>query len=546
MTSLTLFTGGTLHAAAPTPGAADDRIREGILVPWDEPGRTNLGTGFPVRRSFAQGLKAGAKVVGVYGHNRPGVDPPAVSRLLEFEDRPEGLWGRVKIARTPLGDQLLAEIDDGARDGLSIESTDLVLDEAGGIVSGSLDFFAHVPVGAYDSARASALVAELTGARSVTSPTPDAPAAPVLTAAPPMDAAEFQRMLVAALGNLQASGVGPSAPAAEPSAAALLGTAGVPAGPALTGGPDPVAHAANLQAALAHDPGNAQLLAALQDITHSGLPMFQRPAGTIGQKLWEGGSYQRRFTELMDNSTKLTSMKFTSWQWTRGPEVAAWAGDKTEVPTNPVSLEEVPGTARRCAGGWDIDRAYRDFGTTEFWDEFYREQTESYRELSDKWAAEALVSYARDISVDGNVPASYVPLDRTIDAGPTQVLKAAALGTAILEDTPRVRQGPDWIMMNTQDWLTMTDLTALDLPAFLALLKVDPANFMRTSECPAGEVILGVKRASKFRELGNGAPIRVEALDVARGGIDSAVYGYVGYSQERVGGIISVPLAPAA
>jgi hypothetical protein len=191
-----------------------------------------------------------------------------------------------------------------------------------------------------------------------------------------------------------------------------------------------------------------------------------------------------------------------------------------------------------------VDRAYRDFGTQEFWDEFYREQTESYLELSDQWAAESLVSFARDVTGAGMVPASYGTLE-PVD-GPTRVLKAAALGTAILEDTPRVRQGPDWIAMNTLDWLELTELTALDLPAFLALLKVDPNRFMRTSEVPQGAVVLGVKRASKFRELGNGAPIRVEALDVARGGIDSAVYGYVGYSHERPGGIISVPLAASA
>jgi hypothetical protein len=48
-----------------------------------------------------------------------------VSRLIAHEDRPEGLWGRVKIAATPGGDQLIAEIRDGIRDALSIEASDL-------------------------------------------------------------------------------------------------------------------------------------------------------------------------------------------------------------------------------------------------------------------------------------------------------------------------------------------------------------------------------------------------------------------------------------
>jgi hypothetical protein len=47
------------------------------------------------------------------------------------------------------------------------------------------------------------------------------------------------------------------------------------------------------------------------------------------------------------------------------------------------------------------------------------------------------------------------------------VIRAVAFGTAYLEDTPLVEQGPDYVLMNTQDWLSLLDLTNLDLPAFL-------------------------------------------------------------------------------
>jgi hypothetical protein len=59
-------------------------------------------------------------------------------------------------------------------------------------------------------------------------------------------------------------------------------------------------------------------------------------------------------------------------------------------------------------------------------------------------------------------------------------------------------------------------------------------------------VVLGVRKAARFRELGGGSPIRVEALDVARAGIDSAVYGYTATYMTRPGGIISVPLTTGA
>ena len=62
---------------------------------------------------------------------------------------------------------------------------------------------------------------------------------------------------------------------------------------------------------------------------------------------------------------------------------------------------------------------------------------------------------------------------------------------------------------------------------------------------PAGSVILGVRRSLEWYELPGAAPTRVEALDVARGGVDSAAYGYYGTLNVRPGGIISVPLAGA-
>lgn len=85
---------------------------------------------------------------------------------------------------------------------------------------------------------------------------------------------------------------------------------------------------------------------------------------------------------------------------------------------------------------------------------------------------------------------------------------------------------------------------------FFTLLKVNPGGFIPTTKCPRGAVLMGVKGSMKYRELngseGKGSPIRVEALDIARGGVDSAVFGYVGISRERIGGVISIPLAAAA
>jgi hypothetical protein len=606
-------------SASLAPGqAGDDRHREGILVPWDDPnGRTGVGPwaepgrhGLMVRRQFASVLQAGAKVVGVYGHNVPGQpgSAPAVSRLVAWQDRPEGLWGRLYVNATALGDQLLAEIDGGARDGLSVEVTDLEFDATGHVVGGRFDFIAHVPVGAYDSARVSSLAASPLNGDPVTHAhapalvaqpaapagpvlqahvTPAASAAPVAPAAQPAPAPaaapaaqDVAGQLATLLASLQPAPAAPvpapvpagtdlaqllaglaqlqaaahvAAPPAGPSAAALLGAApAAPAAPALQAQVNPLDEAARLAAQLhqsgGRDPG---LFAALQDITASGLPLFQEGESRLGEKLWEGTKDTARpFVDLM-TPKDLKAMIYHGWEWTQLPEMTAWDGDKTPISGNPVGLRQVPFEAQRCAGGWDVDRKYKDFGDQEFWREFFTEQVNAYRRLSNSWAGDAIVAAAVDVSVGANVPAGFGDLIPAtgIPEGATQLLKAVAIGRVIMENTPRVEQGPDYVLVNPFDWLSLADLAAIDLPAFLKLLKVDPENLRPHIKVPRHRVVMGARGAMTYRELpgvnGKGSPIRVEALDVARGGVDSAVYGYVGISTERVGGVISIPLDDA-
>src|SRR5207342_3688155 len=123
----------------------------------------------------------------------------------------------------------------------------------------------------------------------------------------------------------------------------------------------------------------------------------------------------------------------------------------------------------RLAGAWDIDRQFVDFGDPEFWAEFWAAGVESYLEESDNRAAAAIVDYAVDLTTPGDYPVLKDDEDNTVwtyslpDGYATgvgglivaqaDVLRAAALATAVLEDTPRVRKGPEYVIMNTADWL---------------------------------------------------------------------------------------------
>jgi hypothetical protein len=570
-------------------GDPERRTIEGLVVPYGEPGRTNLG---PVAvRAGAVRLPADGRVIGIVGHDR---ERP-VARMTAYEDTPAGLRMRFRVAPTPPGDQLLAEVASGVRDGLSVEMSDLTFDTGSGdITSGLCEFVAFVPVGAYDRARVAAVTASSTTnlpggddvARRLTrarfgrefitvggggipaqQPAPAAPApqqqpapAPQLTAtaqpapaapapqqqpAPAFDYAALAQALIAAQQQQPAPApqlTATAQPAPAQSAALLLPTSALQtAPPAPAQQASAVRRMAELQAAAATGAGGPELRAQLADITNADLSLFQRPAGAIGEELWSGGGYTRRFVPLF-TQRELTSWKFGGWRWVQGPVVDDYAGDKAEVPTNEVSVEPVENTAQRVAGAWDIDRKFRDFGDTAFWTGFYAAQAESYAEKTDEIAATALIAAARDVILDANVPAAYAGSN----VAQADILRATAYGQAILEDTPNVRRSADFVLMNPADWLGLMDLTNLDLPAFLSLLGVQPGSFQRHPLVPAGRVILGVRASVSFYELGGGAPIRVEALDVARAGVDSAVYGYVGTLVNRPGGVISVPLAATA
>lgn len=540
------------------------RTIEGILVPWDEVGQPSIdgaGRRVKVRRGA---LTLAAAVTGIDTHDRPTRD---VSTLVAHEVRREGIWGRLKVDPTTAGDRLLAAVADGKRLGLSVEATGLLLDPTvDEVVGGVVDRIAHVDEPAFPSARVHAMAAALavaptttTGEPSVTAPVIPAPApAPEATpAAPAIDYAQ----LAAALAQqpaLQAAfapsglptGALPTAPPAAPSPGLAPSAA-----PAAHPEEEPVRYAAQLFASVAAGSATSDMHAALENITNSNLPIFQNRS-TLGEKLWEGASYQRQFVQLMRRKP-LEDWEFTGYQWVQGPRLQDYAGDKTEVPSNPMKAVRTRGVARRLAGAWDIDQKFIDFRSPEFWEEFWTEGTESYLEESDARAAAAIADYAVPLETPAEYPTllddegatawTYaLPAGYTVGMlAPGDVLRVAALATAILEDTPKVRRGPDYIGMNTADWLTLSELTNLDLPAFLALLKVKPEQFMRSSSFAAGRLTAGVVNAATYRELGS-VPIRVSAKNVAHGGVDEGLFGYTGISMGRPGGIISLPLTAAA
>lgn len=132
----------------------DDRhYIEGICVPWGR--RTDR---VPVPEVFDRGafvdlVSSGAKVkLTDYNHSRDRV-PVGYSTV--FQDRPDGLWARFRLNRTPEGTSAHANLADGVYGGLSIGfqvRADRMIDGVRHVQSARLDHVSLVEEPAYREA----------------------------------------------------------------------------------------------------------------------------------------------------------------------------------------------------------------------------------------------------------------------------------------------------------------------------------------------------------------------------------------------------------
>lgn len=277
-------------------------------------------------------------------------------------------------------------------------------------------------------------------------------------------------------------------------------------------------------AVAAHNSGHMspELTAALQDIVYNASPFATQP-DYVGE-LWSGVQYVRKFVPLL-NQRPLRSLKTKGWFWDTPPEVADYAGDKAAIPSNATVLDDLEVTATRLAGGHDIDRAYYDFGDTEFIQSYYRKLAESYARKSDAKALADIIAAAGAASA-------------TVG---TDLLDAVAIGVDEIDDATGATA--TFAIVNNTDRRGLLTIGANDVPAYLSdILHIDPRNFVASSTVPAGSVVVGTKAAMDHLEL-PGSPIRVSAVNIPNGGNDEAVFGYRATMVQDAGGLALVTFA---
>lgn len=505
-----------------------------------------------------------------------------------------------------LGDQALSEalppLRSRAAFSLDIEDAEVV---DGVIVSGRWEAIGQVENPAFNSARIDQIAASNNPGVPMLTEAQRARLVELL-AIQSRDAAqesELQSLLTA--GGLAAPVVEPDDDPAAVEPAAAAETAAVAASmPSVPAGVPSAAQARttpraelqrvirDLTAALQPGVRSAQAVtAALSDIIHSDHTGDIEPLAWSGE-LWSGLVYEPQFTDLF-TSGPLTYWQGTGWRFTSAPEMQDYAGDKAAIPTGTVGTEDSAYTAARMAVGVDIDRKFFDFPNEAFVSGLLQKIRESWEVKLDakvkdyalaqavpatrgvsvtKTSEDATITFAAGAltatDVGATVTGTGIPanttllswtdathaelsanatssgtITATVGQQESSLLKAAARAALTLK---RRRVGrASFIVVNDEDLFSLTDVVADQVPAFLDLYGIDPRNFRSSADVPQGKVLAGAKQAATLRTL-PGSPIRVEAQNLANGGIDEAFFGYWAIEEHHTSGIVTVGVHPAA
>ena len=531
---------GTLYANA------EDRIVSGLLLPYGEQGQSNIGK-FSIEPGAVTIPDPDIVTLNVqHDHETP------VGRATELLDTPAGIVGTFRIANTPEGDTVLAEIAAGTRTKLSAEVKNVII-RSRKAVSGFLFGAAVVEEGAFPSAALMAEFAEDTDGATVKAEilevlsdvegnneeivVDELPETVIVDVVNPADGTVEQTVFVPETQTATPDNQGDTPMGAATAPESLQAAKSAPVSDNLPTVMAQLASAAksgsrSLFAEIAQrEDAKAvtSLFAALSDVEYdsvgsAGINTHQPQ--WLGE-LWTGRTYERKFIPLISSGT-MTALTMNAWRWTTKPAVSVWSGNKADVPSNAPATESFEVTGVRYAGAHDWAREFRDFGRTDVIESALRGMTESYAKVTDLATITALKAGATDV-----VASATGAWERIMD-GVEAVLPTAVPTFAVIA-TDLYRE----LLLTTNN-----DALAY-LNAGLGLEGGTAAGFsiVPSDQLADGNVLVGSREAAISFEL-SGAPIRVEAENVSQGGFDMGLFGY--HAAAVVNADALVLVAPAA
>lgn len=583
-----------------TAAASTGRTLGGVVLKYGHYGLTSKG-----RLKVAPGALSFPADLGVVKFTREHDRQAVRGYLTAVEDDGTQLRVVASISDGPEGDEAVREAQGRIREGLSFDIVDATV-VGDTITAGRVVAIGQVGVPAYDDGRIDQIAANLT--TEGTTMTEEQRARLAELAVATSRNTEEEAELVALLGLLTGGETPAEEPvtaaAVPPASTTTEVAASMPAVPGSvprpTGTPTQVRESgaqalrrmiAEVTAAFSSTNKAQAITAALQDITHTAHTDNIEPIAWSGE-LFSGVQYVPEWTDLF-SSGPLTNWRGQGWRFTSKLEIQDYAGDKAAIPSDNVTTEDSSYVAARMAVGVDIDRKFFDFPNEGFIQSLFQQVAESWDiQLDGKIRAYALtnavaaqrtatvtltsgdatvtapvgtfrpsdvgspftvtgtgvpasttiltVTNSGSIELSANASASGVRVASFAAQEPT-LIKAAA--RAVL-DLKRRRVGPaTWIKVNDEDMFSLLDVTDDDVPAWLNLWGIEPSNFRSDPDVPRGSVMAGVRQAATVRTL-PGSPIRVEAQNIANGGVDEGFFGYWAIEEHHTSGITTVAYTP--
>ncbi|MPT14044.1 MAG: hypothetical protein E2601_03920 [Microbacterium sp.] len=541
----------------------EDLTATGLLIPFGVPARSNLG-----EFTFAAGDIALPADLGGMSLNLDHKREDVVGAFTKVWEQPQGVMATFKYRNTEEGRAAFAEGKSGRRKHLSAEVAKVRIKDKKALPGAVLFAAAQVERPAF--AGATLLAAEDTS-ETFDSPEPGdrTPAHVELTAESlPEDITVYApegtavyTPEAAPAEDITEGGSTVTATATEPGQATapavpstLLATAPGTSVEQITKAYELGTIFASIAAVKngAPDKHEAEtLLAALADIKVNATGGLTTATSGVIQpawvgKVWQGRTYARRFMDLVVHAYGINVSGRKGWKLDQGTGlVKPWAGNKTEIPTGSGSTSVIAATRR--AYGWAADFA------REFWDldggqevvaAFIQGVVDSYAKITDLDALADILGAASG-SVDqstGKITANGSRIVAPATDYPTEYPEAMGLVIDAIDDVTDADDDAAFVLVNKAAWRQLR-FTPKDLvPEYVTFAvrgdgtgsgdgvtvkrapdeAFDAAGFDNTQ--PA--VAAGAHNAIEFREQGE-TPINLEALDIARGGIDKAVIGYL-------------------
>jgi hypothetical protein len=423
-----------------------------------------------------------------------------IGKLSDFESKADGLYATVTLANTTLGRDIFTEAKEGLRTGVSMELSEMN-PSSGTITKAVLSGAGIVVNPALGSARLISAFSE-----DVTEEETPIPSEPEQ----PEEETNAEAEAEAENPTEKEDPIVSETPAAVPTA-----TTNNFANQSLREVASAFASRDTRLVSAMEDNGvlGENQLFALTNITNTAHKDNVEQPAFLGE-LWSGKEYQRKYVPLV-SSGNLTSWKVEGFKWTALPTVGDYAGDLAEIPSTGATSTYYSTEASRLAGGVKVDRKYVDFGNTDTIASLLKGAATDYARKSDAKVINFIKTSAQTVTA-GAVPTGVAAAAAKIVDGALAMIDFATPSFAIV-GTAAYRE---LLLSKEQDSLKYLESSLGLEDGSLAGFKIIPST-----DVAATEVIVGAKEAVTFFELG-GSPIRVEAVDVNRGGFDEALFGY--------------------